>query len=211
VSAPSASRLAVLLTLGAVCGACGDDSAPAQNDPHTCGSPPEPVAPGELVGGEDPAALFAPYWGNFNGTLTWTDGGVTPFILSLATGSDSHFYAPKCDDPQSVYTYPNLGLTTEDGGLDETEVATLDVPLPNVTVDPTFMLGPSIIPSSAWRGAISPHLPSNSASYTNWTLEPVVAWTPGAPLPTSLLLYFRATPSGTTEADQIRIASVTFP
>jgi hypothetical protein len=205
-SAKHAALLAAALSIGA----CHDGAT--QSNPPDCLGAPEAHAPGELIGGEDPAALLTAYFGNYDGTLTWADGGETPFTLSLDPGTNMSVYAPDCAKPPTFYTYIDLGLTTTDGGLDETDESILEVPLPAAHVDSSLsVLGPSVLADWQWRGNVTPHLPRNIASYTDRGLLPVIDWPLGTPRPTSLLLYFYAKPSGTTVTDQILVGSVTFP
>jgi len=200
----------VLVAAALASSACSTDNE-LRSRPQCSGSQ-EALAPGELVQGQDPAALFAPYWGSLDGTLSWEDGGETALTLTLRPGTDADVYtAPLCETPSSVYTYPELELKTQDGGLDETDTAIVIVPLPGKQLDALGgVLAPSGIPDWQWRGAVEPHLPSNNAGYTQRGLEPVIAWAPGDPQPESLLLYFSGQPSGTTLYDRILIASGSF-
>jgi hypothetical protein len=199
------------LTLALTSGACSSPEA-TQNVPNPCGGVAKPHAPGELIGGQDPATLLAPYWGDYPGTLSWTNGGETPFTLSLEPGTDTNVYAPVCDNPRTFYVYSNLGLTTGDGGLKETDTSIFEVPLTAVDFAPgAGALGPSDISDWQWQGDVTPHLPSNNASYTDRGLLPDVDWPLGTARPTALRLYFYAMASGARDNDRILIASVTFP
>ena len=206
----SAWQPRVVIAAALASSACSTDNE-LRSRPQCSGSQ-EALAPGELVEGQDPAALVAPYWGSFDGTLSWQDGGETQLTLTLGSSTDMDVYtAPLCEAPSAIYTYPELGLKTADGGLDETDSAILVVPLAGKRLDTSGgVLAPSGIPDWQWRGLVEPHLPRNNADYDQRGLVPVIAWAPADPQPTSLLLYFSGQLSGTTISDRILIASGTF-
>lgn len=208
---PQRWPVGVLIAAALASSACSGGEA-AQPAPE-CSSLPKTLAPGELVEGEDPASLFAPYWGSFDATLSWVKGGETPFTLTVSPGTETDVRVTMiCTKTGGVYTYPELRLTTQDGGLDETAIATLDVPLPGKSLDHSGgVLFPSVLSDWQWHGAVADHLPSDIGSYQDRGLLPVIDWEPGAPQPSSLLLYFYARLIGMTDNDQILVASVSFP
>jgi hypothetical protein len=182
--------------------------------PSACNGPTTTFQPGERVRGYDPASVLAPYWGTFHGTLTWTAGGQTSLVVTSAQMPNEPLHGA-CNGNQlnEVYTYGTVTLVTGDGGLNDAFVTIVGARFPDTPECcvslPTPPVVPSVSPPTSWS-ALSPHLMTNVARYTDPALLLTIDWPPGRGAPSSASIWFEGSPAPNT-TDGFWVASITFP
>ncbi len=91
-----------------------------------------PVAAGAQVDGYDPQPLLAPFFGSWRGPLVWADGmdpRQTQLTLTVSHQTPETLFSNDC--PDSVFTYADASLKSEDGALDASTSATVMAKLPS--------------------------------------------------------------------------------
>jgi hypothetical protein len=185
-----------------------------------CGANPnaEPaLEAGTVVDGVDPAAWLSPYWGTYEGTLTWAAGGDTTVTLTSSHDTAQPSVYGECIGGQidQVYEYGVLVLTTGDGGLlGDTVVTTVGAPLPGVpSGDPPSTAVFADALSAPWPGDLGAHLTVDVSRYAPSSyLLLSLDWPLNTRSPVSASLEFVGSPlQAPSQTDMIQVASMTFP
>jgi hypothetical protein len=122
-----------------------------------------PFEPGETVDGVAPEQALAPYFGTWQGPLTWLAGGSTELTLTLAQDPEQPLELSQC--ATGVHTDAIVSLTTEDGTLNDRLSASVwvepSVPatLPDYSYSEQYSVSPKSRPLSEWQGTLSDKIP----------------------------------------------------
>ncbi len=177
-----------------------------------CDGTQHPLEPGASYRGHDAQALLAPYFGTFEGSLTWASGSTTGLTLTVADDDDPAIFG-SCNGVPGVYAYGTVTLQTDDGGLDEQVSAILDATLPEgPAANPPPAVTPSGMPDWTWQGDVASHLPIDVEAYADSSLVVALDWEQGADAPTSGILRFSGHPSAAPDQrDELTVATLAFP
>jgi hypothetical protein len=175
---------------------------------------PELVAlkPGETVGGHNPQALLAPFFGTWAGTLTWADGAdprTTRLTLTAAQDPTQPIYRNSCHGPDGAHTNANVTLVTDDGALDATPQGSADSILPEIeSYQQQSGLFLETVKQADWNGTIASRI-LGLDRYTDGRIRLVLAWDWLKSQPASGVLSFTGTATATGLSETFAIATWT--
>jgi hypothetical protein len=181
----------------------------------TCTSYEVAVNSSTRLDGRDPVAWLEPYWGRYEGTLTWSAGGQTSVVMTTSL-DETQPVTGECNGGRitDVYGVGLVALTSADGGVDLMQDTNVGGPFPGpLAGDPVPSAVSDLGIGLPAPAGIAAHAAIDFARYStesNFDLE--IDWPEGSTRPLGATLTFFGYPTQAPgQTDQVLVASITFP
>jgi hypothetical protein len=183
-------------------------------EPSTaCHHEGDEVLPDDLVAGTRVGDLLEPFFGEYQGTLTWETGDQTALTLAVPYEADAPYQLGnvwQCD-AREVYYYSRTHITTDDGAFDNEVSMSLGRRLPNSFGDLNTVASFSAISDFEWQPSLGAKLGVNLERYSSSYLLFELDWPVTARAPTGGLLRLRGTLALDSKIqDTVQVATLSF-
>lgn len=173
------------------------------------------IMPDEEIHDTRAGDVLEPYFGDFQGTLSWATGSDTAFTLALPYEPGTPYELSnvwQCD-ARNVSYWAKAHVSTEDAAFDDEIFASLYSNLPDAAEGaiPDSVLSFSVVTEREWQPGLANKLGISLERYSSSTVHFELDWPPGAPTPISGILRWRGTLAldGKTQ-DTVQVAALTF-
>lgn len=181
----------------------------------TCYDDGDEVMPDEEIRGIRMGDLLEPYFGDYQGTLSWATGGDTAFTLSVPYEAGTPYRLSnvwQCD-VRNVYYWSDSQVTTDDGAFDNEVSMSVGANLSDTGEGavPDTVASFSALSDFQWQPGLPDKLGVALERYKSSYVLFELDWPPGAPGPSSGILRWRGTLllDGKT-SDTVQVGTLSF-
>lgn len=190
---------------------CGPDSA----SDGPCYDDGDKLMPDDEIRGTRLGDVLEPYFGDYQGTLSWATGTDTAFTLALPYMDGEPYQVSnvwQCD-VRNVSYWSRAHVTTDDGAFDNEVRASIFSNMPDAQEGavPDSILSFSGMPQLQWQAGLAEKLGISLERYSSSGVHFEVDWPPGAEAPAGGILRWNGTLKLDSKTlDSVQVATLTF-
>lgn len=173
------------------------------------------IMPDEEVRGTRLGDVLEPYFGEYQGMLSWATGSNTAFTLVLPYEPGTPYRLSNLSqcDARNVSYWSHAHVTTDDAAFDDEVFVSVYSHLPDAAEGaiPDSVLSFSGMTEPEWQAGLADKLGVSLERYSSSNVHFELDWPPGAPSPIGGILRWRGTLvlDGKTQ-DAVQVATLTF-
>lgn len=180
-----------------------------------CYDDEDEIMPDEEIRGTRLGDVLEPYFGQYQGTLSWATGSNTGFILRLPYEPGTPYRLSnvwQCDARNVSYS-SHAHVTTDDAAFDDEVFVSVYSNLPDAAEGaiPDSVLSFSGMTEPEWQAGLAGKLGVSLERYSSSSVHFELDWPPGAPSPIGGILRWRGTlVLDAKTQDTVQVATLTF-